>query len=258
MKIFRIIRQAFHGEWSRLIRPRPVELYTLFPDARLCHVLRAPSRAAATPHTVHDAYAPRCPSRRWWSWSPSSPSSGGGSLGAPPSRTGSGGAVWTSPGLSGRSDSAPVRSSETGSRGRWRGTKLSAGWPRQLRRPTASAPGLQGTRAPGLAALPSRHLPPRAAGARRPVCGTGGGDGIVGGATPHHAGSRVGRRRVERGADVPRRRRGGPSRGSWPVPATQAGCGSTIFAWPLYRFTLTRPSRCRWAAMSKASCIRIR
>ena len=25
---------------------------------RLCHVLRAPSRAAATPHTVHDAYAP--------------------------------------------------------------------------------------------------------------------------------------------------------------------------------------------------------
>ena len=24
---------------------------------RFCHVLRAPSRAAATPHTVHDAYA---------------------------------------------------------------------------------------------------------------------------------------------------------------------------------------------------------
>ena len=40
MKIFRIIRQAFHGEWSRLIRPRPVELYTLFPDARLRRLAR--------------------------------------------------------------------------------------------------------------------------------------------------------------------------------------------------------------------------
>ena len=43
-------RSCASGSWGLL--GQQVSEY-----GRLCHVLRAPSRAAATPHTVHDAYA---------------------------------------------------------------------------------------------------------------------------------------------------------------------------------------------------------
>ena len=48
------LRRCVHGSYAG----RPIR-------GRLCHVLRAPSRAAATPHTVHDAYAPFAVSGRW-------------------------------------------------------------------------------------------------------------------------------------------------------------------------------------------------